>query len=194
MRKSRQAFRIIRRLPPSLRLLVILIILIVTGIGGIWGSREEPSKPHIQTQDARSTKVFVGTVSVIDGDTLDLHGQRIRLHGIDAPESRQNCTRGGEKWRCGQQASLLLADHIGHQSVRCEQRDIDRYKRVVAVCYIGNVDINAWLVAEGWAMAYRQYSKDYVGVETAARQAHLGIWGGEVQPPWEWRRKSRNTG
>jgi endonuclease YncB( thermonuclease family) len=132
-----------------------------------------------------------GIASVIDGDTLDLHGKRIRLHGIDAPESRQSCSREGQSWRCGQQASLALSDHIASRTLRCEQRDIDRYKRIVAVCYMGAEDVNAWLVRSGWAMAYRQYSKDYIAVEMEARTAHVGIWTGEVQPPWEWRRKPK---
>src|SRR4029453_9677723 len=74
-----------------------------------------------------------GRASVIDGDTIEIHGQRIRLFGIDAPESRQTCEANGQTYRCGQQAALSLADHVGQRTVACEERDTDRYGRIVAV-------------------------------------------------------------
>lgn len=202
---SRLTRRAINQLPPGVRLIVIVILLVVAGVAA-WQESRAPVAPSAAPVDAPIAKsggklaaqpsspkgtVFEGTASVIDGDTLDLHGQRIRLHGIDAPESKQSCTRGGETWRCGQAASLALADKIGRQPIACEQRDIDRYKRVVARCRLGSEDLNAWLVRSGWAMAYRQYSKDYVADEAAAQAAHVGIWAGEVQPPWDWRRKPK---
>ncbi len=134
---------------------------------------------------------LLGQASVIDGDTLEIHGQRIRLHGIDAPESGQTCTGGGKTYRCGQKAALALSDKIGQQTVRCEQRDTDRYGRVVAVCRIGAEDLNARMALEGWALAYREYSSDYVWAEDAAKQAHKGIWAGEFELPWDWRKKKR---
>ncbi len=89
---------------------------------------------------------ITGVASVIDGDTIEIHGQRIRLHGIDAPESSQLCMRPtGERWRCGQQASFALANHIGRATVRCEPRDMDRYGRVVAACFANNEDLNHWM-------------------------------------------------
>ena len=133
----------------------------------------------------------VGVASVIDGDTLEIHGQRIRLHGIDAPESGQSCERGALEYRCGQQAALALADKIGQATSRCEQRDIDRYQRIVAVCRLGNMDLNAWMVRQGWAIAYRQYSLDYVGGENAARTARAGIWAGRFVEPANWRLGNR---
>lgn len=133
----------------------------------------------------------VGTASVIDGDTLDIHGQRFRLHGIDAPESAQLCRADGKDWRCGQQAALALSDKIGRRPVTCEERDRDRYGRIVAVCSAGGEDLNAWMVAQGWALAYRQYATDYVPQEATAQAARAGIWRGQFVAPWEWRRGKR---
>ena len=125
---------------------------------------------------------LIGVASVIDGDTIEIHGQRIRLFGIDAPESRQLCVRPtGERWRCGQQASFALADQIGRATVDCEERDIDRYHRIVAVCFKGAEDLNRWMVANGWAVAYRRYSRDYVTDENTARQNRTNIWSGELR-------------
>jgi endonuclease YncB( thermonuclease family) len=132
-----------------------------------------------------------GSVSVIDGDTIEIHGRRIRLHGIDAPEAAQLCQVEGKSWRCGQQASLALDGKIAGRPVSCRQKDIDRYRRIVAVCFAGSENLNAWVVAEGWALAYRQYSTDYVGQERAASAARKGIWRGSFVPPWVWRTAER---
>lgn len=134
-----------------------------------------------------------GVASVIDGDTVEIRGTRIRLHGIDAPESRQLCTRpSGQSWRCGQQAALALSDRIGRRSVICVARDTDRYGRTIAVCSQDGIDLNAWMVAEGWAVAYRQYSRDYVSADTEARSAGRNIWSGTFVMPWDWRRGARS--
>jgi endonuclease YncB( thermonuclease family) len=136
-------------------------------------------------QDAAAD--VVGRASVIDGDTIEISGQRIRLFGIDAPESSQLCTMSDKQYRCGQQSALALADKIGERTVRCVERGVDRYHRTVAVCYVGNEDLDGWLVTEGWALAFRKYSLDYVSAEDEARTAKRGIWRGEFEPPWEWR-------
>src|SRR5690625_2846330 len=120
---------------------------------------------------------LTGVVSVIDGDTIEIHGTRIRLHGIDAPESAQLCFNADEQpWRCGQKASLALADRIGRATTTCRGTDIDRYGRMIAICFQSGVDLNNWMVAQGWAVAYRHYSNDYVGSERAAKAAGAGIW------------------
>ena len=134
---------------------------------------------------------ITGTATVIDGDTIDIDGTRIRLHGIDAPESRQTCVAAGDVWRCGHQATLALADFIGGSPVRCRKLDMDRYGRIVAACSVRGDDVEAWMVLSGWALAYRQYSPDYVGEEQAAQAARVGVWRGEFVPPWDWRKGVR---
>jgi endonuclease YncB( thermonuclease family) len=109
-----------------------------------------------------------GIATVLDGDTIEIHGQRIRLHGIDAPESGQSCfDTAGQNWRCGQQAALALQELIGRRSVTCDKRDVDQYGRIVGRCLVGELDINEWLVAQGLALAYRHYSRDYTPVTTS---------------------------
>lgn len=132
---------------------------------------------------------LVGRASVIDADTIEVLGQRVSIHGVDAPESGQMCFReGGEPWRCGQQGALALADVLGATPVSCERVDTDRYGRMVAKCNAGGRDVGGWLVSEGWAMAFTRYSMDYTEAEQQARNAKRGVWSGTVQPPWEWRK------
>lgn len=132
-----------------------------------------------------------GTASVIDGDTIEIHGERIRLHAIDSPEGRQRCTRGGREWRCGTEAARALDAFIAGATVYCTARDTDRYGRMVAVCRAHQVDLGEWMVRQGWALAYRQYGRDYVKAEEAARAERVGVWSGEMVPPWEWRKGVR---
>ncbi len=138
-----------------------------------------------------STAVLSGRPRVIDGDTIAVGGTRVRLHGVDAPESGQSCVAGGARWPCGRQAAQALTRRLGGRKVVCEERDRDRYGRIVAVCREDGRDINAWLVAEGWALAYRRYSLEYVDEESAARAARKGVWRGEIVVPSDWRRGKR---
>ena len=132
-----------------------------------------------------------GQARVIDGDTLEVAGQRIRLHGIDAPESKQLCRRDGERWRCGKDATSALNTFLGNRPVSCEELDRDRYRRIVAKCAVDGVDIGEWMVSRGWAVAYYLYSYDYSRAEQRARSARRGVWAGEFEKPWEWRKQRR---
>jgi endonuclease YncB( thermonuclease family) len=137
-------------------------------------------------------QIVQGVASVIDGDTIEIHGNRIRIHGIDAPESNQICaTRAGKRWRCGKDAAHALADRLGRGSVRCVGRSYDRYRRLIAVCYRGSEDIAGWMVAQGWAVAFRRFSLDYVPEEEAAERARKGMWAGTFDMPWDWRAGNR---
>jgi endonuclease YncB( thermonuclease family) len=134
----------------------------------------------------------IGKPRIVDADTIWIGKTKIRLHGIDAPEMRQECTdQNGRQYRCGVSATKALRLMVGTQDVRCEGKARDRYKRLIAVCYMGKIDLNAAIVRQGWALAYRRYSKDYVLMEAKAQEAKRGIWSGVFQKPWKWRRRKR---
>ncbi len=138
--------------------------------------------------DAQS--VLTGAAKVVDGDSLEIDGKRVRLHAIDAPEGSQSCGRGGARWSCGSAAKRKLAELIGGRTVTCRQTDVDDYGRIVAVCRTGSTDLGAALVESGYARAYRRYGDDYAGEEAAARAARRGLWAGEHEAPWEYRRRT----
>lgn len=135
------------------------------------------------------SSAYVGVASVIDGDTIDIHGKRFRLSGIDAPESKQLCNdTTGAPYRCGQVAANALAAFIGRQTVSCVKEDLDRYHRIVATCSVPSGDIGAYMVSNGLAVAYRKYSTAYVTEEGAAHSSGVGIWAGAFDMPWDWRK------
>ncbi|MCW5750295.1 MAG: thermonuclease family protein [Alphaproteobacteria bacterium] len=136
---------------------------------------------------------IAGRASVIDGDTIEIQGQRIRLHGIDAPESGQLCQSSEGSWRCGQQAAMMLQNRIGARPVTCREKARDRHGRVVAACRVDGIDLGAWAVSEGWALAYRHFSQEYLSQEAAAREARRGIWRGRFAAPWDWREGRRRA-
>ncbi|WP_236622474.1 thermonuclease family protein [Thermus tengchongensis] len=140
---------------------------------------------------ALAQSVLMGRASVVDGDTLEIQGVRIRLWGVDAVESSQTCRYGdGRVWPCGRQAAFALADFLGQRTVRCKRRDTDRHGRMVAVCWVGETELNRWLVAQGWALDYTRYSGGtYLAAQEEARRNRRGIWQGEFTPPWEYRRR-----
>ena len=133
----------------------------------------------------------VGVPSVTDGDTLKISGERIRIFGIDAPESQQACKRNGVAWPYGQEASAALRELVASQSLACDEMDKDRYGRIVAVCVLlDGRDIGAVMVSLGLALNYAQYSKGaYAATEAEAREAGRETWTVEFVKPWEWRRK-----
>ena len=133
-----------------------------------------------------------GRARIVDGDTLVINEERIRLHGIDAPEQRQTCLNGNKEWACGVQSTDALERMIAERNVHCVGDKRDRYKRLIAVCYVGSINLNKKMVSEGWALAYRRYSKDYILEENAAQAAKMGMWRGEFLAPWDWRKQQRS--
>lgn len=142
---------------------------------------------------------IVGRASVVDGDTIDIHGERIRFNGIDAPESRQLCQNAkGKNYRCGKVASDALANFLSKsRPTRCEFIERDRYGRFVGDCYRADGEsVASWLVREGHALDWPKYSEGaYSGEQAAAQAERLGMWAGNFQPPWEWRaeKQAANT-
>jgi len=133
------------------------------------------------------------TPRVVDADTLEVAGQRVRLQGIDAPESAQSCRQAtGQRYGCGESATQALRARIGTGAVTCTIEGRDRYNRALGICYAADgTDLNAWLVRQGYALAYRRYSTRYVPEEDQARATQAGIWADEFVPPWAWRRGQR---
>jgi len=137
---------------------------------------------------------ITGTATVIDGDTIEIHGERIRMQGIDAPESRQLCKKDGKRYLCGKDAANALAGKIGRQTVACEPHETDKYGRTVATCRAGGADLGQWMVGQGHALAYRKYSMAYVADEAAAKTAKRGIWAGTFENPSNWRHRPHAKG
>ncbi|MCF4098021.1 thermonuclease family protein [Maritalea mediterranea] len=151
----------------SLTFVVIAAVLVALVIG-------------TQTPQNRSLQ---GVAAVSDGDSIRLGGQRVRLIGIDAPELAQTCAKGQENWACGQDAKASLQSKIDQQRIVCVGDRRDQFRRLLAVCYLGREDINAWLVREGWAVSYNDYTID----EVLARRDRRGIWASDFEVPHKWR-------
>lgn len=137
---------------------------------------------------ASSPGSLSGEARVIDGDTLDLGGQRVRLEGIDAPETGQTCAGGWlGTWDCGMAATKALRKLVDAHSVTCERRGTDKYGRMLGICFADGVDINQRMVRSGHAWAFVKYSSTYVAEEAAARAERLGVFAAENSPPWVYR-------
>jgi endonuclease YncB( thermonuclease family) len=145
--------------------------------------------------EARGEQTISGRASVTDGDSLEIRGERIRLHGIDAVEARQQCRdREGRSWPCGRRAAFALEQAIDGRTVRCTVRDRDDYGRSVARCTAGDTDLGAAMVARGYAIVLRRYGRDYVPLEDRARADRVGIWDGSFERPGAWRASQRGRG
>lgn len=132
-----------------------------------------------------------GRAEAIDGDSLTLAGEELRLHGIDAPEWHQSCTRDGRENACGVAARDALTALLAVGPVTCHWEERDAYGRALATCLRGAENLNAALVAQGHALAYRRYSTAYVAEEDAARRARRGLWAGNFEAPAAWRARER---
>ena len=132
-----------------------------------------------------------GMALISDGDTITISGMKVRLNGIDTPERNQTCRNAGVTWKCGYEATETLRGWLDTKEVRCLGDRKDRYGRLIADCFVDGYNVNARLVYEGLALAYRKYSKKYIPEEDKARAAKRGLWAGEFVAPWDWRRGKR---
>lgn len=135
-----------------------------------------------------ASTVVEGPARVLDGDSLLVAGEQIRLEGIDAPEIGQTCRSSGDReWECGRIAALALQRLVANAQLRCAIQGRDRYDRMLATCSAGGRDLNAEMVRLGFAWAFVRYSRAYVREEAEARAARVGIWNGPSVPAWDYR-------
>ena len=152
----------------------------------------------LSTHSISSEKIISGNAKVIDGDTIKINKKKIRLFGIDAPEKEQICKKiymsflifnFQKNYKCGEKSTLALLKKLKDKKVKCIlEKNKDKYKRNIGTCYVKNQDINKWLVKNGYALAYKRYSKKYVLDEKYAQEHKLGIWRGTFIEPEKWRR------
>lgn len=162
--------------------------LLVGGGSGV----AAPSHPPFPSKDG--SLIIAGPARVVDGDTLDVGGTRLRLEGIDAPEAGQTCPAryaGGllGPWLCGRAASRVLERLVGRQHVSCQSQEADKYGRLIATCFVGGRDINAEMVRRGFAWAFVKYSRTYVRHQAEAKARRIGLWASRTppQPAWDYR-------
>jgi endonuclease YncB( thermonuclease family) len=137
---------------------------------------------------------ITGVPKIHDGDQIVIGSSRIRLRGIDAPSVDQLClNNAGERWTCGVAARDELMHHTDKKSWTCHVERTDRRGRNVAKCEVDGEDIQKWLVASGWALAYVRLTHDYEADEKAAREAKAGMWQGAFIAPWDWRVRNKKT-
>lgn len=143
---------------------------------------------------AAAATTITGIARVSDGDTISIEETRIRLNGIDAPETDQVCLdEAGNTYPCGIAARDELARLVRNRTVTCTGNETDRYGRRIMTCFFGETDINAAMVTGGWALAFRRYADIYVGEEQAARARQAGLWPGAFIAPWDWRHRGPQT-
>ena len=147
-------------------------------------------------QTAQASEI-IGFPKVVDGDTIHIKSYKIRLEGIDAPEIKQKCKKPylqlmfytfQKDYYCGQISKKKLVQKISNKPVKCILLGKDRYKRYLAKCFKGTINLNRWMVRNGYAIAYRKYSKTYILDENFAKEEKLGLWGGSFIKPEKWRK------
>jgi endonuclease YncB( thermonuclease family) len=128
-----------------------------------------------------------GRPRVVDGDSLELNGEKIRLIGIDAPELQQKCEKNGQSWGCGRASTSALRKMISSQKVDCKGTEFDRHQRLLATCFVNELNLNKNMIMKGWAVSY---GSAYKAEERQAKREKTGIWQGTFDWPSDWRRKN----
>ena len=146
---------------------------------------------------SEEVKIISGIAKVTDGDTIRIEEKKIRFFGIDAPEKKQQCKKPwltisfisfSKDYPCGQISTDKLKKKINNKLLICKWNNKDKYKRYIAECFKDKTNINAWMVRNGYAVAYRKYSKKFVSQEIFAKKEKLGLWAGNFDMPWNWRK------
>jgi endonuclease YncB( thermonuclease family) len=178
-RKRRNGGRIWRR-PADWR--GRIVVLGIIGLLGLFA--------YFRGLDRSLPAIVTGPATVIDGDSLSIAGWQIRLQGIDAPEWEQTCTdASGAAWPCGRSAARELGRLIKGAGLTCKPSDFDRYDRVLATCTLPDgTDVNAWLVRQGWAVAFGR-SRHIALAEAEAKAGKRGLWAGTFERPSQWRER-----
>ena len=136
------------------------------------------------------TNIKSQDIKITDGDTIKINGEKIRFSGIDTPELKQTCIKDGENNSCGLTAKQILIDKIVDNKVTCIKEGKDRYKRILAECFVNNESLSSYLVRSGYAFAYRKYSNKFISDEDYARVNKLGMWSMEFDYPWDFRKNN----
>ena len=151
------------------------------------------------TQTLNSSEIY-GIPKIIDGDTVHINNKKIRLEGIDAPEIKQQCKKNflqisvfvgfqfSKNYPCGVTSKTKLINKIDSSKIKCISSSKDRYKRYLATCYLKKINLNKWMVRNGYAVAYKRYSKRYLIDENYAKENKLGMWKGTFLRPEKWRK------
>ena len=149
--------------------------------------------------NSEEVKIISGIAKVTDGDTIRIEGKKIRFFGIDAPEKKQQCKKPwltisfisfSKNYPCGQISTDKLKKKINNKLLICKWSNKDRYKRYIAECFKDKTNVNAWMVRNGYAVAYRKYSKKFVSQEIFAKKEKLGLWSGTFMMPWDYRKNN----
>ena len=146
------------------------------------------------------SEIISGSAVVTDGDTIKINNNKIRLFGIDAPEKKQLCEKifltisfisFKKKYPCGEISTEKLKKLINKNIIKCHVGGKDRYQRKLAICFRNKLNINSWLVRNGYAVSYQKYSKKYLSEEIEAKNDKKGIWQGKFEMPWDWRKNAK---
>lgn len=146
--------------------------------------RTETSAGHRASLPPAQLSGSGSSLHIYDGDTIAIKGQRIRFKGMDTPESAQRCELDGKAYACGDRATAELRQLIGAQTVTCSSEGRDKYKRILAYCKAGDINLNRTMVELGWAVSYGLYQRE----EADARKNQRGLWAGKFERPAKWRK------
>ena len=166
---------------------ILPLFVVITLIASVWNVPDVQSRRLAEDRNGEAQHIS-GVARIIDGDTLDVGGTRVRLQGIDAPEIGQFCeTMDGQQWDAGRRSAQRLRQLVGEQAILCHRIKLGKYGRVIGDCVAGKINLSAQMVLDGAAWAFVKYSSDYALHETTAQRKKRGIWALTCQKAWNYR-------